>query len=146
MFERKIELPTTLDGFDHLVDQVMQKHKLTDKHHAAAIISVAIRHLPNDKATTTINYLGQSVKKNLANYVANHKASELKHAAEINQLADLLAVDPNNMQARDGLQKAANEGSKQALDALIKLKLAEEPANLENVLPITGSNVGNTQT
>lgn len=132
MFQRKVSLPITLDGFDKLVEKVVKKYKLPDPNHAAAIISVAIRHLPNDVSHTTLSYLGNSVLKNLANYVANHKSQNLQHDAQILHLTNLLASDPNNQQAIDELQKAANEGSVKAKDAIDKfylnIKGAEEPA------------------
>lgn len=129
MFKRKIKLPVTLEDFDKLVGTVVDKYGLTDPHHAAAIISVAIRHLPNDQAHTTLEYLGHSVLKNLANYVSNHKSQTLQHEAQINQLQDILTNDPNDQQARDELQKAANEGSELAKLALQKLNPQDPIAN-----------------
>lgn len=122
MFKRKIKLPVTLDEYDQLVSLVVNKYHLTDIHHAGAIISVAIRHLPNDTAYTTLDYLGQSVLKNLANYVAYHKGETLKHEGQVTQLVDTLKADPLNQQARDELTKAANEGSEPAKLALKTLE------------------------
>lgn len=120
--KKKIKLPTTLTEYDDLVDKVVETYCLTDKHHAAAIMSVAIRHIPNEQAYTTLDYLGQYIQKNIANYVAHHKGETLKHGAQVAQLADLIKTDPNNQQAWDELQKAANEGSEQAKEALTKLE------------------------
>lgn len=130
MFSRKLRLPVTLDGFDILVASVVKRYKLIDAHHAAAIISVAIRHLPNDQAYVTLDYLGQCVLKNLANYVADHKANTMRHEDKVSQLAQMLTSDPHNFQARDELQKAANEGSVQAKAAIAKFEAekVEEPA------------------
>lgn len=127
MFRRKIKLPTTLKEFDDLVTLVGRKYNLTDLHHAGAIISVAIRHLPNDTAHTTYDYLGHSVLKNIANYVASHKADTMKHEAQVSQLAQMLKSDPSNTQARDELQKAANEGSEVAKIALKTLEEESTP-------------------
>lgn len=130
MFNRRRLLPTTLDDFDLLVASVVKRYKLKDAHHAAAIISVAIRHLPNDQAYVTLDYLGQCVMKNLANYIADHKANNMRHEDKVNQLAQMLLTDPNNFQVRDELQKAANEGSKSAQAAIAKFEAekVEEPA------------------
>lgn len=131
MFKRKVLLPTTLAEFDELVSRVVKKYKLHDTNHAAAVISVAIRHLPNEEAYTTLNYLGQCVLKNIANYVANHKSETMKHASQVEHLASILLTDPNNQQALDELQKAADQGSTLAKDALSKMSVAEkveEPA------------------
>lgn len=109
MFKKKIKLPTTLAEFDTLVDKVVKKYKLEDKHHAAAIISVAIRHLPNEQAYSTLDYLGQYVLKNLANFVANHKGQVLQQKSQIDALVNILANDPNDNQARDQLYLASQE-------------------------------------
>ena len=127
MFKSKIKLPTTLKEFDDLVDKVVRKYDLQDSHHAAAIISVAIRHLPNDSAFTTIQYLGESVLKNISNHICNHKSQVLQHSAQIEHLANLLKTDPSNTQARDELQKAANDGSNEAKLALTKLEEESKP-------------------
>lgn len=129
-----IKLPTTLVAFDALVDTIVKKYKLTDAHHAAAIISVAIRHIPNDEAHTTLEYLGNSVLKNLANYVAYHKGETLKHTAQVDQLINVLTQDPNNQQAFDELNKAANEGSEPAKEALLKLGSTLTPTNTSAVI------------
>lgn len=117
----KIRLPITVKEYDSLVKKVVTHFKLKDVHHAAAIISVAIRHLPPTQAFTTLDYLGQYVIKNLANYVANHKAQILQHESQVDQLTAILKTDPNDAQAMDELTKAANEGSTYARDALTKL-------------------------
>ncbi len=127
MFKRRVKLPTTLKEYDDLVDKVVKKFKLADLHHASSIISVAIRHLPNTAAYTTIDYLGEYVQKNIANFIADHKSNLLKHAAQIRHLADLLRSDPGNTQARDELQKAANDGSEPAKEALAKLEEEYKP-------------------
>ena len=128
----KVKLPTTLEQFDKLVDKVVDKYHLIDKHHAAAIISVAIRHLPNDEGYTTYDYLGHSVIKNLANYVANHKGETLRHESQILQLKEMLIKDPNDAQARDSLQKAADAGHEAA-----KKILEDFGGAIDNVRPLT---------
>lgn len=127
LFNKKIKLPTTLAQFDALVDRVVKKYNLEDAHHAAAIISVAIRHLPNDQAYTTLSYLGQSVIKNISNHVANHKSQSLQHSAQIAHLVNMLETDPGNIQAIDELQKAANDGSAEAKLALDNFESHKNP-------------------
>lgn len=130
----KVKLPTTVEEFDSLVDRVASKFTLSDKNHAAAIISVAIRHLPNDQAYTTYSYLGQSVLKNLANYVANYKGQTIQQDTQVRQLIEMLTQDPNNQQAIDELQKASDQGNDKAKSILLKLNAVAEPA-LEVVVP-----------
>lgn len=136
LFQRKVKLPITTSEFENLVTRVVKKYELTDRHHAAAIISVAIRHLPNTQAYTTLEYLGHSVLKNIANYVANHKGETLRHESQIAQLVNILTNDPNNLQAFDELTRASNEGSEQAKAALAKLFPTEQTTIPENVTSI----------
>lgn len=122
MFTRKVKLPTTIAEFDDLVARVVTKYRLEDAHHAAAIISMAIRHIPNHEAYTTLEYLGHTVMKNIANHIANHKSESLKHSAQIEHLIGLLNANPNDQQALDELQKAAQDGSESAKIALSKIE------------------------
>lgn len=131
MFKKKILLPQTPNQFDDLVDKITKKYKFTDKHHAAAVISVAIRHLPSTESYSTLEYFAKWVQKSIANHVADHKNQMLKHESQIDQFVSLLRQDPNDNQARDSLERAANEGSEYA-----KNKLAEIfPAPDLKVLP-----------
>lgn len=127
LFKLRVKLPTTIAEFDSLVARVVKKYNLKDAHHAAAIISVAIRHLDNQTAYTTLDYLGQSVLKNIANHVADHKSQVLRHTAQIDHLVSLLRTEPSNTQARDELQKAANDGSDVAKKALENIDIPENP-------------------
>lgn len=130
MFKRRVKLPTTLDEFDALVSRVVSRFNLTDTHHAAAIISIAIRHLPNDQAHTTLDYLGHTVLKNIANHIANHKSDVLKHGAQIDHLVSLIKADPTDQQARDELTKAASEGSERAQKAILEMANQEAQATV----------------
>jgi hypothetical protein len=116
-----VKLPVTLEEFDSLATQVIKKFNLKDEHHAAAIMSIAIRHLPNEQAFTRIDYLGHYIMKNIANYVANHKAETLKHVGQVTHLVTMLETEPNNQQAWDELTKAADQGSEIAKTAIEKL-------------------------
>ena len=133
LFQRKIKLPTELADFDVLVDRVCAKYKLTDRNHAAAVISVAIRHLPNEQGYTTLDYLGHSVIKALANYVANYKAELMRHEDQVRIFFDRLVSNPNDMEARDKLQVAADQGSAAAKAALDKL-VDKQPVQLAAVV------------
>lgn len=120
MFKRKIKLPVNPTEYDRLVSLLVKKYKLKDAHHAAAILSIAIRHLPPEQYTTTLKYLGHYILKNIANHVADHKSKILQHEAQIDHLVHLLVQDPANTQARDSLEKASSEGSEYATKALLR--------------------------
>lgn len=127
IFSRNVRLPITMAGFDELVTKVVKKYKLPDSNHAAAVISVAIRHLPTTQAHAPLSYFGDYVLKNLANYIANLKSEGIKHKAQVEQLESILRADPGNQQARDELQKAANEGSVLANETLLRLAPQDNP-------------------
>lgn len=128
MASPKIKLPTTLKDFDKLVDTLVKKYKLEDRNHAAAVLSVAIRHLPSTQAYATLDYFGHYILKSIANHIADHKNKMMRHSAQIDQLESLLRDDPANNQAIDELQKAATEGSQYAHDALLRLNI--EPVGM----------------
>lgn len=138
-----IPLPRDIAQFDALVNEIVLKYSLPNWDHAAAVISNAIRHLPNDEAFTTLDYLGHSVIKNIANQTAYHKSETIKHETQVQVLFDALTSDPKNTQARDQLEKAANEGSTSAKAALEKLQLPASGSVSQvissNVTPIKGA-------
>lgn len=117
MFKRT-KLPQTPEEFDKLINHLASTYRLPDKAHAAAIISVAIRHLPNDVDRCTESYLVASVRKNIANHVCASVSNRLQHEAEVTQLVALCKANPNDMQARDALTAAAHEGSEVAKKGL----------------------------
>lgn len=121
---QKVVVPTSMQAFDDLVNKVFDRYKrygLVDKEHCAGIISVTIRHLPNDQAFTTLDHLGHTVIKNIANYVCEQKGTRIQHEVQIRVRKDKLRENPNDGQARDELVKAANEGSTFAKAALEEL-------------------------
>jgi hypothetical protein len=122
-------LPTTVEKFDALVDDICMEYDLKDKRHAAAVISVAIRHLPNDQAFTTTTYLYNSIHKSLANHVASYIGDRSKHEVQIEMLCDKIKKDPNDQQAWDELQKAADQGSDIAKKWIEQLNKAESPSH-----------------
>lgn len=122
---KKILLPTTPEQFDELVSAITKKFGLPNEEHAAAVIANRIMHLPPDQATTTLEYLGHCVLKNMAYQVAQSKGRGIQHRGEVDQLIAQLTSDPLNQQARDALDKAAADGSEYAKNALSKL---HEPA------------------
>ncbi len=107
-------LPTTLEEYETLVDLLVEQYDFKDRRHVAAVISVAIRQLPNHEDSTTLAYLGGWVRKSLANHVAYHMANVAKHDSQLEALASLLEKEPLNQQARDELMKAAVDGSDKA--------------------------------
>lgn len=134
--ETKIDLPTTPEDFESLVDKVVLEFNLPKRDHAVAVIANRIMHLPVDQCTTTLQYLGGCVRKNLAYQVAQAAGKNTAHRTQIDELVLIIKNEPNNMQAIDALDKAANDGSTYAKEALEKLNLELNPGS--NVTPITG--------
>jgi len=122
----KVKLPTTPEAFDALVEKVCKKYNLPDKTHAAAVISLAIQHLDKSTAYVSMDHFGHSVIKSIAYGVAKFKGDMIRHQDQVNQLAAALELDPNDAQARDQLQTAADQGSFAAKTALAKLAAPDE--------------------
>lgn len=120
-FEHHIALPTTSEEYDALVDKIIAKFEIENRDHASAVISVAIRRLPNDQPVTTLKYLIGCIVKSLANGIANHKHSLIEHASQITILKETIKAEPGDQEAIDKLQKAANEGSELAKNAMREL-------------------------
>lgn len=118
---RKIQLPTTPEAFDALVEKLVKKYNLPDKRHAAAVIATEITHLPRHQDYTTEAHLKRVVFKNIANQVASFKGRNAGHEMQMDTLKQMLLEDPGNLQARDEIQKAANEGSEYAKKILAEL-------------------------
>lgn len=134
-----VPLPTTEKEFDELIDAVMVAYpNIPEREHAIAVISVAIRHLPNEQATATLEYFGHTVLKSLANHVAHFKGEKVRHETQVNQHISALTTNPNDAQARDQLEKWVNEGSTYAKEALTQFEnRGKEPTtDGSNVLPI----------
>lgn len=132
---KKTKLPTTPEQFDELVEILAKKYHLTDKHHAAAILSIAIMHLPPTQAYATYDYLGHYILKNIAYHIANHKSQILKHESQIDHLVTMLKDNPLDNQSFDALQKAASEGSdyaKNKLDEIQGSNTSTAKADAEN--------------
>lgn len=121
MFKKKIKLPTSLLDYDALVATLVKRYKFPEPDHVSAVISVAIRHLPNDQAYTTLDYLAQCVQKSMANHVANHKGEMMKGKVQVDNMIDMLKQDPNNQQILDELKRFADQGFDYAKEALAKL-------------------------
>jgi hypothetical protein len=136
--DREVWLPINEKEFDELVDEVMRAYpQITVRDHAIAVISVAIRHLPNDQAKSTIAYFGHTIIKGLANSIANFKNEKIKHEIRVEQLFNILINESNNMQARDELEKWANDGSIAAKTALKRLEPpTQETFNGATIIPI----------
>jgi len=140
MFNFKIKLPTSVEEYDFLIDRLAKKYKFEDKNHVAAVVSVAIRHLDNQTAYTTLDYLAQCVQKQMANMVASHKGDLIKHTVQVDSLIAYLKQNPNDAQAMDQLTKYASDGFQYAKEALAKLEAAAQPKqNLSMVPPILSS-------
>lgn len=135
MKAKTVQLPTTLEEFDQLIEDLANTYPVKDKRHAAAVISVAIRHMPTDQGHTTLNYLWGCIVKSLSNHVCSYKNDLIKHETQVEQLENMLRENPNNQQALDELRKAADQGSIQAKATLAKL-FPEEPTEPAKVIPI----------
>lgn len=134
LFERKIILPQTEAQFESLVATIVKKYKLPNKDHAAAVIANRIMHLPPEQATTTLQYLGHCVLKNISFQLAKSQGSKAAHISQVDELFATLTADKNDQQARDALEKAANEGSPYAKEALNKLDgIIETAAAVSNL-------------
>jgi hypothetical protein len=134
--ELVVDLPTTPESFEQLIDVLVAKFDLPKRDHAVAVTANRIMHLPVDQDTTTWAYLGSCVKKNMAYQVAQAAGKNTAHRTQIDELVSIIKNEPNNMQAIDALDKAANDGSTYAKEALEKLNLELNPTS--NVTPITG--------
>jgi hypothetical protein len=137
----RVKLPTELSEYDLLVDKVFKKYNLKDKLHCAALISVAIRQIPNNQAYTSYKFLGESVMKNLANYIANYKGETLKHESQVRALVDIIKQEPLNQEAWDNLQKAADNGSEQAKKAILDLETDFPQPGLKVVSDVATTNI-----
>ena len=123
MFSKKIRLPISVEEFDNLVSKLVSKYKFAEPDHVAAVISVAIRHIDNQTAHTTLDYLAGCVHKQMANHVANFKGEMIKNTVKVDTLVSMLKQDPANQQARDELQKMANDGFEYAKNEYDKLNI-----------------------
>jgi hypothetical protein len=122
MFNKKIRLPISVAEYDTLVAKLVKKYGFAEPNHVSAVISVAIRHIDNQTAYTTYDYLAQCVWKQMANHVANHKGELIKHAVQVDQLVSMFKQDPNNQQVLDQLSLFASQGSDYAKAELDKIQ------------------------
>jgi hypothetical protein len=134
MFNKKIRLPISVAEYDTLVAKLVKKYRFEDSSHVAAVISVAIRHIDNQTAYTTLEYLRDCVYKQMANHVANHKGELIKHSVQVDNLVSMFKQDPNNQQILDELQKYADGGFEYAKDELAKLQAAVTPQSKLSVV------------
>ena len=135
MFNRKVRLPISVAEYDSLVAKLVKKYGFEDSSHVAAVISVAIRHIDNQTAHTTLEYLRDCVYKQMANHVANHKGELIKHTVQVDNMVATFKQDPNNQQVLDELQKYADGGFDYAKDALAKLQAAVTPQSNLSLVP-----------
>lgn len=143
--EKVIPLPITVGDFELLIDQLMKKFKLPDRQHAIAIVANRIQHLPPDQSTSTLEYLGNCVLKNLAYQIAQQQGNKVQHIMQVDQLIAQLTSDPHDAQPRDMLEKAVASGSTYAKEQLDKfdqgpdyLKLAPPPTEEKSVAALSG--------
>lgn len=135
----KITLPQTEADFDALVKKLAKKYHLPNEEHAAAVLANRIQQMPPDQATTTIEYLGACIQKNISYQIARSKSQKIQHKEQIDNIVSFLNENPNDMQAFDALQKAANEGSAYAKEQLAGLETI--PENVVGLLKLDQSSV-----
>lgn len=119
---REIYLPQNEKEFDQLVHTLCKKYKLPNAEHAAAVVANRIQHLGPDQATSTLEYFGHCILKNIAYQVAEHRSKTIQHKMSIDQLMTLLKNNPNDQQAVDALEQAVNQGSQYAKEQLAKIR------------------------
>ncbi len=125
-----VVLPTTPTAFDALVDRLAKRYKFENKEHVAAIVANKIQTLPPDQATCTLEYLGHCVMKSMAYLVAREKSQEINHRAQIEVIEAALKANPNNQEALDALEKAANDGSDLAKSVLEEYRATQPPLTM----------------
>jgi len=128
MFKRKIRLPISVKEYEQLVNTLVKRYGFEEPEHVAAVISVAIRHIDNQTAHTTLEYLRDCVWKQMANHVASHKGDLIRHKSQVDQMVSMFKKDPNNQQILDELKKYADNGFEYAKTELSKL---------ESIIPLT---------
>lgn len=115
-------MPTDEVTFNDLVDRVITAFPvIKNRDHAIAVIANRIMHLPPDEATSSVDYFGRCVVKNLAFQNAKNMGQKASQKSQIDELVSILTVDKNDQQTKDALERAAGAGSeyaKQALDEL----------------------------
>jgi hypothetical protein len=121
----QLVIPQTLEAYEELVDKVVSAYSLTERDYASGVISIVLRRLPNEVDTISIDQLGKSVRCSIGKTVAHHKGQLLEQKSQINVLVETLKQNPLDAQARDQLQKAADDGVQQAKDALAALELPD---------------------
>ena len=146
LFERKVLLPQTKEEYEALIETLVKKYKLPDYQHASVVVANGIKHLGPDQDTASHRQLAARVRKNVAYQIAENIGSKINHEIQVDQLASILKVTPNDQQARDALEKASKEGSLYAQAALDRLDgSVRSPAylsavpNEETPLPGTAS-------
>jgi len=136
MFSKKVRLPISVAEYDTLVAKLVKKYGFEDQNHVAAVISVAIRHIDNQTAHTTIEYLAGCIWKQMANHVASHKGDLIKHQVQVDNMVAMFKQEPNNQQILDELRKYADGGFEYAKTELAKLEAAITPASNLSLVPI----------
>lgn len=120
-------VPTTQAEFDTLIKKVKKTYKqIQNMEHAEAVIANRIQHLPPDVATTTIQYLGFCVIKNMAWQLADSRGKTLHHKSQIDDFYQQWIQDPANAKAYDAIAKAALDGSAYASETLLKIQDAQD--------------------
>jgi len=128
--KEKIALPQTEEQFNTLLDTVTFLMKYENRDHVAVVVANRVMHLPADQGWTTLEYLTGCVQKSIAYEIAQSIGRSTAHKFQVADLEKTIKAEPQNQQARDQLEKLANEGSLVAKQAVAALDLPAKPAPL----------------
>lgn len=118
-------VPQSIEELETLVQEVMDDTEQYDRELVTAVVCQAIQNTPKDEDHISISYLSAIIKKYVCRAICRDKLLEInKNLTEKNkQILEknwIIAFnsDPNDMQARDELQRLADAGSDKAKQCL----------------------------
>lgn len=134
--DEEILLPQTEEQFDLLVRQIMDRFRLENFDHTAAVLAAQIQRIPPDQAYSTLKFLGHSVLKSISYAVALHKSRKLSHKNQIDVIAEVLKNNPYDQQALDALETASKDGSEYAREILSLYRPVDAGDNVLQMNPL----------
>lgn len=123
-FKRRI-VPQTPDELEEVVQLVMNESQIFEKLMVKGIVCSGLINMPRDEDCYSLPYLVALVRKERCRAMCNVERSLVNNDLE-KQNAEILVAncihlfkeDPNNMEARDHLQRLADKGYEKAKAAL----------------------------
>jgi hypothetical protein len=113
IFNMIIFLPRNSEQYDRVVDKLASASG-ADKETVSSVFSQIVRYLPKDRTWVTKRHVVNSIKKTLANGVADKKMQDI----QLDYLVKEFRKDPSNPQVIKALQQRADAGLQAAKDAL----------------------------